>query len=160
MAPIDKKRRLTVLQNGNGGDEDGPPPEARSAREWIAITAAVTFIAWLLSAGLGNMAVQRLASESALAAIVVNVAALLFATGLAAYLLGRRGPRAEARHARFGVAITTVLGWALSYFQSGGAPSFPFWAMTLLVLLVTSHVGATFGFRFARRPPRRSGQRT
>lgn len=155
MAQIEKKRRLTVLQNGSGGDEDGPPPEARSAREWVAITAVVTFISWLLSAGLGNMAIQRIAPESAFAAVLINVGALLFATGLAAYLLGRRGPRAEARHARFGVALTTVLGWALSYFQSAGAPSFPFWAIALLALLVISHVGATFGFRFARRPPRR-----
>lgn len=154
MASVDKKRRLTVLQNGPDGGEDEPPPEARSAREWIAITAVVTFITWLLAAGLGNMAVQRITPESALMAVVVNVGALLFAAGLAAYLLGRRGPLAEARHARFGAAITTVGGWALSYFQSGGAPSFPFWAITLLVLLVIAHTGATLGFRFARRPPR------
>lgn len=149
MAEPPKRRHLPVLPSQ--GDDEEPPPEARGPGEWVAICAGVTFVAWLLAAGVGNMAAQRLAPESVPLAVGLNVAALALACGGAGYLVGRRGPRAEARHARAGAALTAALGWAIAFFQSGAGPGPASWGLALAALLALALLGASVGFRLGRR---------
>ena len=121
----------------------GPEPEPRRPFHQVALIAASgTLLAWILLA----MLVNALLPTHLLAG---NLVALALAAALGGVLAQQFRPPDRARAGVVGAVVAGVLGVGLAASQGGQGVAF--WASALLLVALTSGLGAAAGAVIARR---------